>query len=406
MRPKTSDLEAVEQVRLLEGQIEAIHKDPFHWLLTCATRPVQPFHFENPAEPDLVSVVIPAYNGAAFLERCVQSVWQQESTGARVEILLCEDGSADNTYELALALQQRSPMPMQVLTHPDRSNRGVSASRNLGLRRSRGSYIALLDADDALLPQRLRIQLDYFACHPEVQCICSHGYNRDPQGNLVRGWNDTTIAGDYSRVPPPNDVQPPYTFDDFLKTDPVVNSTLLIRRDAVAAAGGYPEVMAHQAEDWLLLAKLSLEAPIALIEQPLIDYTIHPGSYSSQYFAQNLAYGVRIEFLFHLVHWMLQQPRFRERGVQVFRKNYPKLLAAHSNVALLLEEYHQRRTDPAGLVDFEKHLAELHAELTKLRAFKRRVLSLLGPFRWMPGMQRGIRALWRSYVRAAQRRSA
>jgi glycosyltransferase involved in cell wall biosynthesis len=417
----TADGLVAEQASILRQQLEAIHRDAFRWLLTTTTRLPEPFAFLHPPELHLVSVIIPAYNAAAFLERCVASVWGQQG-GVRIEVLLCDDGSNDQTYPLALDLQRRSPVPMQVLTHPGRINRGVSATRNLGLRHARGAFIALLDADDAWLPQRLAVQLDYLARHPEVQCVCSFGHNRDLQGNLVPGWNDSPLAGDYRNAPEPNRAVAPYTFDDLLRTCPVVNSTLLIRREAVAAVGGYPELMAHQAEDWLLLAKLSLHAPIPLIDQPLIDYTIHPGSYSSQYFAQRLAYGVRIEFLFHLVHWMVQHPAFREQGLQLFRRSYPKLLAAHTNVGLLLEDFYQRLVPPeyttiplarsasegrsslALHAAIEEYLAKLHEELTQLRAFKRRVQDLLRPLRWIPGLQRGVQALWRFHVQAAQRR--
>jgi hypothetical protein len=237
--------------------------------------------------------------------------------------------------------------------------------------------------------------------------VCSFGYNRDLQGRLVPGWNENSLAGDYRHAPPPYQAQTPYTFDVLLQTDPVVNSTLLIRRDAVAASGGYPEVMAHQVEDWLLLAKLSLAAPIALIEQPLIDYTIHPGSYSSQYFTQNLAFGVRIEFMLNLVHWMVGHAEYRDQGEQIFRRHYPRLLAAHANAALFLEEFYRRHEgSKPGPAEFEAHLAEVHAELQVLRRFKKRVLSLLGPVRWVPGLEKAIRTLWRFRSHAALRRAA
>ena len=405
-------LEMLEQknreIAALQQQIDQVHHDAFHWLLSTASRPLPEFHFVHPVEPDLVTAVIPAYKASGFLERSVRSVWDQQLAGRRIEVMVCEDGSPDSTHELAVALQHRSPMPMQVLTHPQRVNRGVSATRNLGLRQARGAFVALLDADDAWLPNRLAVQFDYFDQHPALQCVCSHGYNRDPDGNPVKGWNDTPIAGDFSKAPPPNDATPPYTFDHMLRTDPIVNSTLLIRREALAAVGGYPDVMAHQVEDWLLLAKLSLLAPIHLIEQPLIDYTIHPGSYSTQYFVQGLAYGVKVEFLFHLVHWMLHQPQHRELGMQIFRRNYPRFLATHHHVALLLEEYYQHAQHPQTPgAEFEKFMAEVFKELLTLRTYYERKEKLIAPLRNIPGLKKVLRAVRRLGSHATRlRRSA
>jgi hypothetical protein len=92
--------------------------------------------------------------------------------------------------------------------------------------------------------------------------------------------------------------QTPYTFEEMIKGDPVVNSTLLIRRDAVSRAGGYPDVMAHQAEDWLLLTKLSLEAPIVLLKEKLIDYTVHPRATPISMFSRVLRMGFKSNFSF------------------------------------------------------------------------------------------------------------
>ncbi|MGA7879061.1 MAG: glycosyltransferase, partial [Desulfoferrobacter sp.] len=308
-------------------------------------------------------------------------VWEQQLEGYSVEIVLCDDGSTDVTHELALALQSSSQLPMQVLTHSKKENRGVSASRNMALRHARGAFIALLDADDVWLPSRLAVQLHFFERHPDTQCVCSLGYNRDLQGRLVRGWNGTHIAGDYTKVPPPDDFHAPYTFEEMIRGDPVVNSTLLIRRDAIAKAGGYPELMAHQGEDWLLLTKLSLQSPIVLLEEKLIDYTVHSDSYTNEYVQQGFAYGVQIEFLHHLVHWMIRHPAHRELGEKVFRHHYPRMIATRSSAYRLIEEYYLKyQEDTKGVADFEAHLASIYAELSRFRIRYGYLDRVLGPF--------------------------
>lgn len=377
-----------------------IYADPLGWLLAAKIPPPEPFTFHHPPVPNLVSVVIPAYNASRFLNRCLQSVWEQDFPGGTLEILLCEDGSTDETYPLAVALQKRSPVPMRVLTHPGRANRGVSATRNLGIRHSRGAVIALLDADDRWLPGRLAIPLKYLTEHPETVCVGGLGEYRDASGRRVCGWNGGTTAGDYRLLDPNLGIRPPYTFEQMVRWYPLVNSTLTIRREAIATVQGYPESMAHQAEDWLLTAKLSLLAPIPLIERKLVEHTIHEASWTHRYSQESLAYGAQLEFLLHLVHWMLRQPEHRERGLGLFRQNYPKLLAGCRHAALLVEEYlsPQRQQGPS-LADappaFFHYLGELRAELEELREHHRRTERFLAPLRRIPGLKIAARGLWR-----------
>jgi glycosyltransferase involved in cell wall biosynthesis len=99
-----------------------------------------------------VSVVIPAFNAADFLERAVASVF---ATGyPRVDVLIADDGSQDRTVEIAKALTIAWPGKCRLLQHPNSANLGVSATRNLGIRATEAQWIALLDADDFYLPTR------------------------------------------------------------------------------------------------------------------------------------------------------------------------------------------------------------------------------------------------------------
>lgn len=108
---------------------------------------------EPPAtQPPLVSVVIPVYNASDSLAAAVQSISAQQI--AEVEILLVDDCSTDDSLEVAKHLAQQDAR-VQVFRHT--CNRGQSAARNLALDKARGSWIALLDADDEFAPDRLRV---------------------------------------------------------------------------------------------------------------------------------------------------------------------------------------------------------------------------------------------------------
>jgi glycosyltransferase involved in cell wall biosynthesis len=94
-----------------------------------------------------ISVVIPAYNAAAFLPRSIASVRAQ--TLQPVEVIVVDDGSTDDTTAVAAGLGVR------VIT---RTNSGPSAARNTGIQMASGDWIALLDADDRWSPEKLERQ--------------------------------------------------------------------------------------------------------------------------------------------------------------------------------------------------------------------------------------------------------
>src|SRR6266542_3309857 len=98
----------------------------------------------------LVSVVVPFWNASAFLEEAIASVFAQ--TFQSWELLLIDDGSSDGSTEIAKRYAERFPGRVRYFEHERHANRGVAASRNLGVRHAKGPYIAFLDADDVWLP--------------------------------------------------------------------------------------------------------------------------------------------------------------------------------------------------------------------------------------------------------------
>lgn len=100
--------------------------------------------------PPKVSVIIPVYNAERYLRRSVESAVLLEEV---LEVILIEDRSPDNAYEICQRLSEEYSK-VRLLRHPGGENRGAGASRNLGMRESRGEYLAFLDADDYYLPQR------------------------------------------------------------------------------------------------------------------------------------------------------------------------------------------------------------------------------------------------------------
>ncbi|MGL1957621.1 MAG: glycosyltransferase family 2 protein [Colwellia sp.] len=97
----------------------------------------------------MISIVIPAYNASAFIERALSSVLNQ--TYKDYEVIIVDDGSVDNTVDIV----EQHPLAVTLIKQ---SNAGASAARNKGIEHAKGEYIAFLDSDDEWLPNKLEIQ--------------------------------------------------------------------------------------------------------------------------------------------------------------------------------------------------------------------------------------------------------
>lgn len=105
-----------------------------------------------------ISVIIPVYNAALFVEKAVNSALQFDEVQ---EILLIEDKSSDNSLSVCQNLAEKNPK-IKLFQHPDKGNHGAGATRNLGLEKATQEYIAFLDADDYWLPNRFEAEKEIF----------------------------------------------------------------------------------------------------------------------------------------------------------------------------------------------------------------------------------------------------
>ena len=124
--------------------------------------------------PPLVSILIPAHNAAPWIRETLDSALAQ--THPRVEIVVVDDGSADDTLALARAFEPRG------VRVANQANAGASAARNHALRLARGEFIQFLDADDLLSPRKLELQLALLAGRPAgTLATCRWGrFETDP----------------------------------------------------------------------------------------------------------------------------------------------------------------------------------------------------------------------------------
>ncbi|MHC5070115.1 MAG: glycosyltransferase family 2 protein [Planctomycetota bacterium] len=202
-----------------------------------------------------VAVVIPAFNSRQFLEATIASV--REQTLVPRELVVVDDGSTDGTAELVTGLGVRCVR---------QENSGPAAARNHGVRETAAPLLAFLDADDRFLPDKLERQLALLAESHVVACCSNAWVIQDGKRHGLR--NSSEVASTL-------------TFESLLAANPVICSTMVLRRDAFDEAGGFDEdrvlVATEDYDLWLRVARLGR---LAYMDAPLAEYRVHDASLS------------------------------------------------------------------------------------------------------------------------------
>ncbi len=241
--------------------------------------------------PGLVSGVTIFRDPGPFLAEAIDSVVAQEHPSW--ELLLVDDGSTDGSSDLARERARQDPERIRYLQHPGGSHRGKSTSRNLGIAAARGQYLALLDADDVFLPDKLRRQVGILDEHPRAAMVYGptrywYGWTGRPE-DAERDF----LAG--LGVPPEAEYPPPTLLTRYLDDPGVVPCTcgLLARTAVVRRLGSFDTRIEHLFEDQVLLAKICLEEWV-YVEGGCGDlYRQHEASSSAQAIASGEYHPLR-----------------------------------------------------------------------------------------------------------------
>lgn len=227
----------------------------------------------------LVSVVVIFLDAERFLEEAVESVLGQSYP--EWELLLVDDGSTDGSSGIARGYAARLPDRIRYLDHPGHRNLGMSAARELGRRHAGGTYLALLDADDVWLPEKLERQVALMEAHPEVALLYGAPL-------YWAGWtgNPEDRARDYVidlKLPADRVYDPPTLLIPFLarQAPTPCPSDVLVRREAAEKVGGFEAHFTgvHMVyEDQGFFSKLLLDAPAYASSETWIRYRQHPES--------------------------------------------------------------------------------------------------------------------------------
>jgi glycosyltransferase involved in cell wall biosynthesis len=238
------------------------------------TRKLEPRKSKR-ADGPRVSVITIFLDGEAFLPEAIESVIAQSFKDW--ELLLVDDGSGPAATAIAKAYAAKYPRQIRYFEHPGHTNRGMSATRNLGIKHARGEFIAFIDADDFWLPSKLADQVALLDAHPDVGMVC---------GSAIY-WNSWSNGQDYI-VPTGHRqdviIHPP---DATLAWYPLGTagapcpSDIVLRAELVKRLGGFEEHFTGNYqlyEDQGFLAKVYLSTPVWSCSSPLLKYRNHPDS--------------------------------------------------------------------------------------------------------------------------------
>jgi len=206
-----------------------------------------------------ISVVIPTYNCGRFLGEAIASVLDQ--THPVDEILVVDDGSSDNTRDVAAGFGDRVRYLYQ-------ENRGPAAARNHGIREAKSEWIAILDADDFWKPEKIDLQVREVARDPKAVLIYTSFCQFFPDGT-----ERIITATD------PNRLWPRLRYENCVSG----GSNVLVRRDVLVAENGFDETV-RGVEDWDCWARLAKRYRFAAVSTPVTMVRIRPESLSYNHF--------------------------------------------------------------------------------------------------------------------------
>jgi glycosyltransferase involved in cell wall biosynthesis/SAM-dependent methyltransferase len=256
------------------------------------------------AEP-LVSVILIFFNAVKFIDEAIQSVFAQHYP--QWELLLVDDGSTDGSGEIAQRYAEGYPERVRYLEHAGHVNRGMSASRNWGIRHARGQYLAFLDADDVWLPRKLEHQVSILTTYPAVGMVLGpiqwwYSWTNKPE-DCARDF----VAQFPDEVQPDSLVQPPQLLIALLKKATVSTTSSLIRRDLVDRVGGFEENFRGLFEDQAFAAKVYLTAQVRVASACHYLWRKHPDSCCAVAVESAQYEHARLEFFIWLQRYLSQQ---------------------------------------------------------------------------------------------------
>jgi len=217
---------------------------------------IEVFEKESINKMPLVTVILPCYNAALYVEEAVRSIMYQ--TYSNLEILLLDDCSTDGTSAILLSLAKEDK---RIRIIRNEQNLRLVKTLNKGIDEAKGEFIARMDADDISLPERIEKQVEFMLLHPEVD-LCGTNYSIiDGKGNKIQDSVTIPLTSKEIAVA-------------LLFTCPIGHPTVLFKKETIQSIGKYDEQMIN-IEDYELWLRVSSKGLIVNLPESLLKYRWH-----------------------------------------------------------------------------------------------------------------------------------
>jgi glycosyltransferase involved in cell wall biosynthesis len=283
-----------------------------------------------------ISVIIPTYNRAALLESAIDSVLAQ--TYPVHEIIVVDDGSTDNTFELACEMQGKVKLKRIPLLLVRQQQGGAARARNAGIAASTGDWIAFLDSDDIWLPEKLAFQVNALAMAPATcfACVTDAFFANNPDLKKTAFQYAGIDGGDECRVIDGATKRIAYGYHGLYV------QALLIEKRLATNLGGFDASFAL-CEDSDFFLRLSLKTPIVRVNRALVTIDRTPNrEIGLLEDAKNEAKSFEIQKRLH-EKWLNGQLEIDSESKGLMRKRLHEIHSGIASLHLIDDQYEEAR---------------------------------------------------------------
>jgi glycosyltransferase involved in cell wall biosynthesis len=204
----------------------------------------------------LVSIVLPIYNAAPYLLECLNSIKSQ--TYRPIELIAIDDSSTDASWQILNSFAKNNKW---VKTYRNKSNQGVSFTFNFGVFKASSNYVARMDADDVMFPDRIKLQIDYLLDHPRTVILGGQCLLINEQGSII---------GKKTFPQKDNEIK-----DMLFRTVPMQQPTIMINRSLFPEGFMFSDSQFSPAEDYGLFFNAISFGDFANLPQNTLKYREH-----------------------------------------------------------------------------------------------------------------------------------
>lgn len=216
-----------------------------------------------------ISVIMPVYNSATFLEEAITSILEQSFTD--FEFIIIDDGSTDNSFSVIKLFKDERIKAIHL-----HKNLGNYVARNIGLDTALGKYLCVMDSDDVSMPHRLEVQFNFLENNHDIG-IC---------GSLVRCYGIDRI------------INRPLSYDEikinFLKNNYCSHPSLVMRNDFLKEHNLRYNESFQYAGDYELVSNALKHFKVVNLPEVLLEYRLHQAQISQQHYAEQQFYADKV----------------------------------------------------------------------------------------------------------------